>query len=317
MGSPNAEAYLASPAVVAASAIAGKICGPDDLDLKNLPGRNDLKFSIAINSPMTSAPPPPPPSSESESESESKNQDQDLLLPGFPKSFSGPLIFAPQDNLNTDGIYPGKYTYQDDITPTKQSEVVMENYDPNFSKTVSKLREEYSLPFYDDSKTLTTSNDSKVGTSSSSNGNEERKGIILIGGYNFGTGSSREQAATALKYSGIPLVISGSFGDIFKRNSINNGLICLECPELIEDLTKELGRDGKRNNGGKEQGEISVLLDGGKAEINVRSKDGHLVIRRKDGSEKIYTTRPAGIGKSVQDIFTAGGLEAWVKKRLD
>lgn len=33
--------------------------------------------------------------------------------------------------------------------------------------------------------------------------------------------------------------------------------------------------------------------------------------------KKVYTTRPAGIGKSVQDIFTAGGLEAWVKKRLD
>lgn len=274
MGSPNAAAYLASPAVVAASAIAGKICGPDSLDVSSLPGRDALQFSMTINSPAastSSGPPPPAP------EQPTSKETSDLLLPGFPTSFSGPLIFAPQDNLNTDGIYPGKYTYQDDITPTKQSEVVMENYDENFSKIVSKLRESFDLPLWD-SEVL--KHQKEIGS------NEGRKGVILIGGYNFGTGSSREQAATALKYSSIPLVISGSFGDIFKRNAINNGLVCLECPELVEDLTSEVARDGKRGNGGKNEGEISVLLDDGKAEITLRSEDGNLVVKRADGSQK-------------------------------
>jgi homoaconitase (EC 4.2.1.36) len=78
-----------------------------------------------------------------------------------PSSLEGELIFCHQDNLNTDGIYPGKYTYQDDITPEGQAAVVMENYDPKFKEMAGA-------------------------------------GDILIGGFNFGTGSSREQAATAL-----------------------------------------------------------------------------------------------------------------------
>jgi len=65
------------------------------------------------------------------------------------------------DNLNTDGIYPGKYTYTDDVPREKMREVCMENYDPNFGQIA-------------------------------------KDGDILLGGYNFGTGSSREQAATAI-----------------------------------------------------------------------------------------------------------------------
>lgn len=168
----------------------------------------------------------------------------------------------------------------------------MENYDPSFASTVASL-----------GKTL-----------SGQTGAATKPGVILVGGYNFGTGSSREQAATALKYAGVPLVIAGSFGDIFKRNAINNGLVCLECPELVEHLTQEHARDGVRGKGGKKEGEISVLLEG--ATFEVSSTDGRATVRFEDGKEMRFTTRPAGIGRSVQEIFTAGGLEGWVKARI-
>jgi homoaconitate hydratase len=104
MGHPEAMAYLASPAVVAASAQHGFICGPEEYSDNTLPS-----FGIQ------STPPPPP----------SAAEPTELLLENFPEVFQGPMVFAPQDNLTTDGMYPGKYTYQDDITPERQAEIVM------------------------------------------------------------------------------------------------------------------------------------------------------------------------------------------------
>lgn len=291
MGSPNAMAYLASPAVVAASAIEGKICGPSDLDVTMMEKDAGLKFSMEIHQKQAS---PAKELADGQAQA-AESSSQSALLPGFPVKFRGSLIFAPQDNLNTDGIYPGKYTYQDDITPDKQAQVVMENYDTSFSKTVASLRSESS-------------------SSSSSSDSSIKEGVILVSGYNFGTGSSREQAATALKYAGVPIVISATFGDIFKRNAINNGLVCLECEELVQDLTREYARDGKRGNGGKKEGEISVFLEG--FEMTIDSTNGQVVLKDSQGKEQRYTTRPAGVGQAVQDIWTAGGLEAWVKARI-
>lgn len=287
MGSPNAKAYLASPAVVAASAIEGRICGPADLDPSLLPSADALQFSIQVNSKQAG-----PAKELAEAQSAAAHSNSELLT-GFPERFEGAVIFAPQDNLNTDGIYPGKYTYQDDITPEKQAEVVMENYDAAFAKTVAKLLSEGSFREQTDASV--------------------KRGVILIGGYNFGTGSSREQAATALKYAGVPMVISGSFGDIFKRNAINNGLVCLECPDLVKDLTETYAKDGARGQGGRREGETSVVLD--KAVISIDSRNGKVELN--DGKQvKRYTTTPAGVGQAVQEIWTAGGLEAWVKARI-
>lgn len=110
MGHPEAIAYLASPAVVAASAAKGVICGPDSLDLSALPQNEQPRIKI-MESNATASP--------------ASEENLEPLLSGFPETFEGPLVFAPQDNLTTDGMYPGKYTYQDDITPERQAEVVM------------------------------------------------------------------------------------------------------------------------------------------------------------------------------------------------
>lgn len=274
MGHPKAQAYLASPAVVAASAINGYICGPDSLDTNRLPPTGAPSFHIAETGSGAAA--------------SVTSDTEEPLLPGFPESFSGRLLFVPQDNLSTDALYPGKYTYQDDITLERQAEVVMENYDTSFAGLVSSLLKEQPL------------------FSESAN---SKQGVVLVSGYNFGTGSSREQAATALKAAGIPVVIAGSFGDIFKRNAINNGLICLESPELVSDLTEMYAMDGRRGAGGKD-GELTVNR-GHTMRINMR--DGNVFVSGPQG-EKRYKVRP--VGASVQELWICGGLEGYILKSI-
>jgi homoaconitate hydratase len=87
MGSPKAQAYLASPAVVAASAVAGKITSPFEF-VEQLPDRS-------INMPKH----------QSTVSATSSTVD---ILDGFPETIEGELIFVDADNLNTDGIYPGR-----------------------------------------------------------------------------------------------------------------------------------------------------------------------------------------------------------------
>ncbi|KAI5998837.1 hypothetical protein EDD15DRAFT_2161717 [Pisolithus albus] len=274
MGHPKAQAYLASPAVVAASAIKGHICGPDSLDENRLPTTSAPSFHTAQTESGTVAP--------------ATSDMEESLLPGFPESFSGHLLFVPQDNLSTDALYPGKYTYQDDITLERQAEVVMENYDTSFAGTVSSLLKERS-PLSESANT--------------------KHGVVLVSGYNFGTGSSREQAATALKAAGIPVVVAGSFGDIFKRNAINNGLICLESPELVGDLTEMYAKDGRRGAGGRD-GELTVNT-GHMIWLNMR--DGNVSVNSPRG-EKKYKVRP--VGASVQELWICGGLEGYILKSI-
>ncbi|HIU57092.1 MAG TPA: 3-isopropylmalate dehydratase small subunit [Candidatus Ornithomonoglobus merdipullorum] len=66
--------------------------------------------------------------------------------------------------------------------------------------------------------------------------NKVREGDIMVGGANFGCGSSREHAPIAIKASGISCVIAESFARIFFRNSLNIGLPILECPEAAKDI---------------------------------------------------------------------------------
>ena len=67
--------------------------------------------------------------------------------------------------------------------------------------------------------------------------NKVAVGDIMIGGANFGCGSSREHAPIAIKESGIACVIAKSFARIFYRNAINIGLAILECPEASEGIS--------------------------------------------------------------------------------
>jgi homoaconitate hydratase len=235
MGSPNAQAYLASPAVVASSAIAGKI----DYEWKNKEHR-ELKGSIKINERKVGA------------------KASVKIIDGFNPVIEGELVFCHQDNLNTDGIYPGKYTYNDDMTPQQQAEVVMENYDPEFVKIT-------------------------------------KTGDILVGGFNFGTGSSREQAATALKYKDIQLVVAGTFNETYKRNALNNGYLLIECPQLVNDLKTKYGKD-----------KLTIKTE---LKVKIDFENSSLIFENK-----AYSIDP--VGEAAQELIVDGGLEEWVKKNL-
>jgi 3-isopropylmalate/(R)-2-methylmalate dehydratase small subunit len=94
------------------------------------------------------------------------------------------------DNVDTDVILPGKYLVL--IDPNDLAKHAMEGLDPEFPE-------------------------------------KAKKGIVVVGGKNFGCGSSREQAPLALKYSGVKCVLAESFARIFFRNAINIGLPVIEC----------------------------------------------------------------------------------------
>ena len=63
-----------------------------------------------------------------------------------------------------------------------------------------------------------------------------KDGDIMVGGWNFGCGSSREHAPLCIKPAGISVVIAKSFARIFYRNSINIGLPIMECPEAVDAI---------------------------------------------------------------------------------
>ncbi|KAK4076776.1 uncharacterized protein Triagg1_4379 [Trichoderma aggressivum f. europaeum] len=127
-------------------------------------------------------------------------------------------------------------------------------------------------------------------------------GDVLVGGFNFGTGSSREHAAASILAKKIPLVVSGSFGNIFGRNSINNALLTVEVPRLIqrprERFPKGDGADTQltRRTGWK------FLWDVRRSKVVVTEDSG------ETRSQKVGELPP-----NVQEIISRGGLEAGIK----
>ncbi len=109
-------------------------------------------------------------------------------------------------------------------------------------------------------------------------------GDVIVGGKNFGCGSSREHAPIAIKASGISLVVAKTFARIFYRNSINIGLPIIECPEFVEEV--------------KEGDEVSFDLD--KGEITIINKN------------KKFEIQP--FPKEIQKIINSGGLLNSIKE---
>ena len=110
------------------------------------------------------------------------------------------------------------------------------------------------------------------------------KGDIMVGGANFGCGSSREHAPIAIKASGISCVIAESFARIFFRNSINIGLPILECPEASKDID--------------EGDEVSINFDTG-------------VITNKTKNKEY---KAAAFPPFMQQLINAGGLVSYIKE---
>ena len=150
------------------------------------------------------------------------------------------------DNINTDVLFPGKYTY----TAQGRAEIAshaLEDLDPTFVANV-------------------------------------RPGDVIVGGRNFGCGSSREQAASCLVYNGVGAVIAESFGRIFYRNAINFGLLVITCPEAAQAI----------------QAGEEVTVDFAQHRIITPSGE--------------FTFPP--FSASVGQILQAGGLVEYVKAKL-
>jgi 3-isopropylmalate/(R)-2-methylmalate dehydratase small subunit len=98
------------------------------------------------------------------------------------------------DDVNTDVIFPGKYTYSIS-DPREMAKHALEDLDPDFALNV-------------------------------------RPGDVIVAGRNFGCGSSREQAVTCLKEAGVAAIVAKSFARIYFRNCINQGLPIAQCDVL-------------------------------------------------------------------------------------
>ena len=106
-------------------------------------------------------------------------------------------VYKYGDNVDTDVIIPARHLNNPD--PKALASHCMEDIDAAFASTVEE-------------------------------------GDIMVGGANFGCGSSREHAPLAIKASGIKCVIAKSFARIFYRNAINIGMPILECPEAVDGI---------------------------------------------------------------------------------
>ncbi|MDR2700278.1 MAG: 3-isopropylmalate dehydratase small subunit [Nitrososphaerota archaeon] len=116
--------------------------------------------------------------------------------------------------------------------------------------------------------------------------NKAKGGIVLIGGKNFGCGSSREQAPLALKYTGVKCVIAETFARIFYRNAINIGLPVIECAGISEAV--------------KTGDDVSVDLETGKIQNLTNNK----------------TLQGTNLPSFIMEILTDGGLIENLRKRM-
>lgn len=170
----------------------------------------------------------------------------------------GAILFCPADNITTDAIFPSRFTYDESLTESDMADLVMVNYDQNFGQLA-------------------------------------QSGDILVAGYNFGAGSSREQAVTALKAKGIRLVIAASFSATFRRNAINNGYGLVESPEVYEFL-KSIVKNGIPTL----KAGIDLTLDFGKGCIHVSNiKNG---FQFKEWS------------RLERDMIDSGGLNNYIRR---
>lgn len=157
-------------------------------------------------------------------------------------------VFRYGDHVDTDVIIPARHLNNPD--PKALAQHCMEDIDPEFASKV-------------------------------------QPGDIIVGGWNFGCGSSREHAPVAIRASGVSCVIAASFARIFYRNSINIGFPILECPEAAEAI----------QNGDK----VSVDFDTG------------TITDETTGQTFQAAAFPAFIGKIIED----GGLLAYLKTKVE
>jgi len=151
------------------------------------------------------------------------------------------------DNVNTDVIFPGKYTYTVS-DPKEMPQYALEDLDPAFA-------------------------------------GQMQPGDIIVGGINWGCGSSREQAVVCLSEANVGAIIGKSFARIYYRNCLNNALPAIVSPKAVD-----------------------AIQNGETIEIDLAAGE----IRCSAGA---FTFPP--LPEAVMEIFNAGGLIAYTRQKLE
>jgi 3-isopropylmalate/(R)-2-methylmalate dehydratase small subunit len=157
----------------------------------------------------------------------------------------GRAVVIDGDNVDTDVMYPGEFLNIED--PDAMKAHLFEGYDP-------ALRDELG----DDA--------------------------IIVTGWNFGIGSSREHVPLAMKAWGVRCVLGNSFARIFRRNCVNLGLLALACPDAVE----------------------AVQASG--SPIRIDTDSGEILV---DG--RTFQAEP--VPDLVRELQGAGGLVEWARRR--
>lgn len=267
-GTPDAKVYLASPEVCVTCAIAGEIVDPRKLAQKE--GIKWIKVEMPEKFPYGDEAIIEPLPEEEAKNVEIYRGPNIVPLPEFDELsqvIEGEVSLIVGDNITTDHIMPAGAK----ILPLRSniyaiSEYVYHYVDPEFVKRAKKVRD------------------------------EKGKANIIIGGENYGQGSSREHAALAPRFLGVRVVIAKSFARIHHANLVNFGIIPLEFVDK-EDYNKFSIED-----------EIHI------PELIERLKSGReiLVINRTTGEEVFcrYNLTPKQVS-----VLLAGGLLRWIKNK--
>lgn len=170
------------------------------------------------------------------------------------------------DGVNTDVIFPGKYTY----TLKEPKEIAahaLEDLDARFAT-------------------------------------DAQPGDVIVAGRNWGNGSSREQAVTALKYKGIAAVVAKSFARIYFRNGINQGLLLITCPEAVD-----AAQPGDTLEVDIERNVIRLYTNGGSHPSTTRG-----TASRSAQDVQEFPFPP--LSSTALSIINAGGLVQHIRQKL-
>ncbi len=255
-GTKDAGVFLVSPETAAATAIKGVLTDPRDMGVAP-----EIKMPdrFVVNDNMIIPPLPP----EQASNVEIIRGPNIKPLPDFPPlpdKLEGEILLKVGDNITTDHIMPAGAK----ILPLRSNI-------PEISKYVfSRVDENFA------SRAM------------------EKHGGFIIGGENYGQGSSREHAAIAPKHLGIKAVIAKSFARIHRANLINFGILPLTFAEPSD---------------------YERIEQGDHIEIEVGQLPHEMVMRNITKGEE-YVVRH-DLGEKEQEIMVTGGLLPWIKKKVE